>query len=117
MICPATLFFKQFQLHLIYSHRLHFFHYRKVFFLIIAENSLWSIIPSCTDLLTNISTQFSLFLAKCSNLLFFFLFCFCSKFLTTPELKQNNKKIEDINPSNCFPPLTWAKTFVPEKNS
>ena len=83
-----------------------------------AKNSLWSIIPSCTDLLTNISTQSSLFLAKCNNLFCFFFPVFVSycSFLTTPELKQNSKeKIEDINPGNCFLPLTWAKIFVPER--
>ena len=74
-----------------------------------AKNSLWSIIPFITDLLTNISTQSSLFLAKYNNLLcfFFLVFASCCGFLTTLELKQNNKeKIEDINPSHCFSPLT-----------
>ena len=83
-----------------------------------AKNSLWSIIPSITDLLTNISRQSSLLLAKCNNLLCFsfLVFVSCCSFLTTPELKQNNKeKIEDINPSNYFLPLTWAKMFLPEK--
>ena len=68
-----------------------------------AKNSLWSEIPSITDLLTNISTQSNLFLARYSNL----SFVSCCSFLTTPELKQNNKeKTEVINPSNCFSPLT-----------
>ena len=78
----------------------------------------WPIFSSITDLLTSISTQSSLFLAKYNNLLCFFFHVFVSScsFLTTPGLKQNNEeKIEDVNPSNCFLPLTWAKMFVPEK--
>ena len=83
-----------------------------------AKNSLWSIIPSCIDLLTNISAQSNLFLAKQNNLFcfFFLVFVSCCSFLTIPELQQNNKeKIEVINSSNCFSPLTLAKMFVPEK--
>ena len=83
-----------------------------------SKNSFWSIIPSITDLLINISTQSSLFLAKYNNLLcfFFLVFVSCCSFSTTPELKQNNKeKIEDINSRKCFLPLTWAKIFVSEK--
>ena len=74
-----------------------------------AKNSLWSIIQSITDLLTNISTQSSLFLAKYNNLLcfFFIVFVSCCSFLTIPGLKQNNKEKTDvINPSNCFSSLT-----------
>ena len=51
-----------------------------------------------------------------NNSIFYLVFVSCYSFLTTPELKQNNiEKIEDINPSNCFLPLTWEKNIFFKK--
>ena len=82
-----------------------------------AKNSSWPIIPSITDLLTNISTQSSLFLVKCNNLLcfLFLVLVSCCRFIIISKDKEVvREKIEMIKPTNCLSVLTCAKMFVPE---